>query len=398
MKNVIGSGISRFFRAALGFAAACLVAAQPAQAQTYTVLHDFTGGLDGGFPHQVIQDSAGNLYGTSTQGGANYGGNIFKLDTFGTLTVLYSFKGGVNGALPQGPLFRDPEGNLYGTAREGGDPDCRCGIFFKLDTNNVLTILHTFTGGPNGSFPFNNLVSVKGELYGATEGGGTGWGVIYKITKTGQYTVLHNLDKEGEGSQGDLTRDSAGNIYSETYFGGSGGTIFELDTAGKFSVLYNFGDGRTDGSGPVGRLLRDAAGTITGAASFSAGNGRCGEVFRLATDGTVTALHHFFGGRGGCNPETGLVDLNGTLYGTTYQGGNASCFFSGCGLIYRISSKGVYSVIHRFAGPEGAGPLDEMTKGSDGSIYGITRYGGTGTLCINNGRIPGCGVIFKYTP
>lgn len=274
-----------------------------------------------------------------------------------------------------------------------------------LDTNNVLTTLHTFTEGVNGVYPQNNIVSVDGELYSATAGGGsTGYGVIYKITKTGHYTVVHDfaLD-EVQGSQGDLTRDAAGNIYGETNYGAEGGTIFKLDTAGNFSLLHSFADGVNDGAGPVGRLLVDTdAGTITGASEyFSSDNdlNRCGLIFRLKSDGTVAALHHFSAGAGGCSPQTGLIDVGGTLYGTTALGGDATCPNYqpdlGCGVLFQISRTGIYSVIHSWTGPDGGLPQDELTKGNDGSVYGITKQGGTGA-CDNG--IPGCGVIFKYTP
>jgi uncharacterized repeat protein (TIGR03803 family) len=379
-------------------AAMTLATAQPAAAQTYTVLHDFTGGVDGAFPHQMTLGSDGNFYGTSTWGGANGQGNIYRMDPSGAFTVLYSFVGGTEGSEPEGPVFRDTDGNLYGTTREGGDPHCRCGIFFKLDKNNVLTILHTFTKGADGEFPSNNLVSVSGELYGVTEAGEDG-PVLYKITKTGGYTVLHSFGlTTTPDSQGDLTRDSAGNIYGEV-----SDSIFELDTAGNFSTVYTFTDGANDGAGPLGRLLVGAGDTITGAAQSSPGNVECsGEAFRLASDGTVTALHHFFGGASGCSPQTGLVDMGATLYGTTAYGGDLSCRLfngeEGCGLLYQIDGTGKYAVIHRFGGSDGAWPQDELTKGNDGSIYGITKIGGTGRLCDNVAVVLGCGVIFKYTP
>ena len=385
-------------------AAMTFAGAQPALAQTYTVLHDFTGGVDGAFPHQVIQGSDGNFYGTSTWGGANGQGNIYKMDPSGAFTVLYSFPGGAGGTEPEGTVFRDSNGDLYGTTREGGNPHCRCGIFFKLDTNNVLTVLHTFTRGAdgkgaNGEFPSNNLVSVNGALYGTTEAGGSnGWGVLYKITKTGHYTVVQNFPIYGNtGSQADLIRDSAGNIYGE-----SGNAIFKLDTAGNFSTIYSFAGGVNDGDGPVGRLLVNASGTITGASEFGAGGTHTGLIYRLETDGTVKALHQFSGGSGGYSPETGLIDVGGVLYGTAAFGGDLSCIFfngeEGCGLFYQIDRTGKYSVIHRFAGPEGAWPQDELTKGNDGSVYGVAKIGGSGRDCDNVADVLGCGVIFKYTP
>jgi uncharacterized repeat protein (TIGR03803 family) len=380
-------------------AAMTLVAAQMAQAQTYTVLHEFTGGVDGAFPHQMIQGADGNFYGTSTFGGANNFGNIYKLDPSDSLTVLYSFEGGAGGVEPEGTVFRDSNGDLYGTTREGGDPHCKCGIFFELDTNDDFTILHTFTGA-DGAFASNNIVSVNGDLYGTTESGGSnGWGVIYKITKTGHYTVVHNFPSDNYlNTQSDLTRDSTGNIYGETF-----ASIFKLDTAGNFSTIYTFTDGVNDGAGPVGHLILNASGMITGTALRSPDSSDCGEVFRLESDGTAKALHHFSGWANGCSPETGLIDVGSVLYGTTAYGGDLNCTLfareeQGCGLLYQIDKTGKYTAIHAFDGTDGAWPQDELTKGSDGSVYGITKIGGSGRLCTNVADVLGCGVIFKYTP
>jgi uncharacterized repeat protein (TIGR03803 family) len=122
-----------FFRAvrtrSLGVALTVLVASLSASAQTYSVLHDFTGGVDGAFPHQIIQGSDGNFYGTTPRGGANALGNIFEITPSGTFSVLYSFTGGANGCQVEGPVFRDSNGDIYGTTHECGDPKCRCGIF-----------------------------------------------------------------------------------------------------------------------------------------------------------------------------------------------------------------------------------------------------------------------------
>ena len=141
-----------------------LVASLPVRAQTYGVVHNFAGApTDGAFGiGELVQDTERNLYGTSGAGGANSDtvhpsgdGTVFKLSPTGSVTVLYSFAAGADGASPGAGLFRDPAGNLYGTAFEGGQftGPCSvtgCGVVFKLDTNNILVVLHTFTGGSDG--------------------------------------------------------------------------------------------------------------------------------------------------------------------------------------------------------------------------------------------------------
>jgi uncharacterized repeat protein (TIGR03803 family) len=160
----------------------------------YSVLHAFTGGADGAYPIEgVVRDPSGNLYGTSIQGGAFGYGTVFKLKISGEVTPLYSFNYGVDGFYPYTALIRDLKGNLYGTTREGGDIPCPndgggCGVVFKLDSTGVYSVLHTFTGGTDGGWPFGSLLrDVSGNLYGTAYSGGDvhycqwGCGLVFKI-------------------------------------------------------------------------------------------------------------------------------------------------------------------------------------------------------------------------
>ena len=149
---------------------------------TETILHTFTGSPDGAEPQSgLIRDSAGNLYGTTASGGTGDYGTVFKVSAQGLETVLYSFTGGADGGGPRdGSLVRDSAGNLYGTTREGGSSDF--GVVFKLDTSGTETVLHSFSGS-DGKIPYGTLVRDKtGNLYGTTyEGGAYGGGVVFKI-------------------------------------------------------------------------------------------------------------------------------------------------------------------------------------------------------------------------
>jgi uncharacterized repeat protein (TIGR03803 family) len=149
---------------------------------TETVLYSFTGGTDGGYPEAgLIRDAKGNLYGTTSSGGSSGAGTVFKLDPSGTETVLYNFTGGADGANPAwGTLLRDSAGNLYGTTSQGGASDF--GVVFKVDTTGKETVLHAFSGR-DGKTPYGTLVRDKaGNLYGTTyEGGAFGGGVVFKI-------------------------------------------------------------------------------------------------------------------------------------------------------------------------------------------------------------------------
>ena len=149
---------------------------------TLSVLYTFTGRPDGSFPFAgLIRDDKGNLYGTTYRGGSSNSGTVFKVDTAGNETVLYSFTGGADGGNPRhSSLVRDSAGNLYGTTGDGGSSGF--GVVFKLDTSGAETVLHSFSGS-DGKIPYGTLARDKaGNLYGTTyEGGAYGGGVVFKI-------------------------------------------------------------------------------------------------------------------------------------------------------------------------------------------------------------------------
>jgi uncharacterized repeat protein (TIGR03803 family) len=180
----------------------------------------------------VIRDQAGNLYGTTTFGGAAGYGVVYKVDTAGLETVLYSFKGAADGGEPYGGLIRDSAGNLYGTTPSYGTG--YEGVVYKVDTAGNETVLYTFTGGSDGGYPYGGLVrDSAGNLYGTTSLGGTaGAGVVYELSAAGQETVLHSFTGGADGGTpyAGVIRDSAGNIYGTTYSGGkeNSGGVFKL--------------------------------------------------------------------------------------------------------------------------------------------------------------------------
>jgi uncharacterized repeat protein (TIGR03803 family) len=266
-------------------------------ANRFTVLYSFTGPPDGGLPSYggLIRDADGTLYGMTELGGdtsCDNGlgcGTVFKLDASNHETVLYRFTAdGAEGNTPVGGLIRDAAGNLFGATSKGGDPACfsGCGTMFKLDTTGKLTVLHSFTGPPDGSIPATSLVSVGSNLYGTTSSGGYGlglWGTVYKFDKSGNETVFHSF--AGAGADGAapfaaLISDVAGNLYGTTVAGGpyDAGIVFMLDRTGKESVLHSFN--RADGSQPEGSLIRDAAGNLYGT-TYNGGIHRGGTIFKI---------------------------------------------------------------------------------------------------------------------
>jgi uncharacterized repeat protein (TIGR03803 family) len=264
-----------------------------------TMLHAFTGGSDGATPlGTLIMDKAGNLYGTADQGGAGgcngYGcGVAFKISPAGTETVLHTFgQKADDGASPTAGLIADKKGNLFGTTSVGG-ANCNpggCGTVFELTLSGKEKVLYSFTGGNDGAIAGGGLVfDTKGNLYGTTEfGGGTGCddsgcGAVFKLTSDGVITVLHDFNgSDGQAPQMTLILDKSGDLYGTTYGGGGGcgcGTVFEIAPDGTDTVLYAF-TGMNDGAGPYGALLLEGKSTLYGTASVG-GSGDGGVVFAI---------------------------------------------------------------------------------------------------------------------
>jgi uncharacterized repeat protein (TIGR03803 family) len=388
------AGIWRcFFKVAFAIAIgiACL-AVQTSQAQTFVTLHGFTGSTDGGFPSRLILDSSGNLYGTTYQGGdyhcdpANPGrgcGVVYRMDTEGNETVLFSFRPLPDAEFPSAGLVQDSAGNLYGTTEWGGASNF--GTIFKLDRSGKETVLYSFTGGKDGRHPAAGLVLDRaGNLYGTTTYGGNlscvikrtedGCGVVFKLNKYGKETVLHRfVGTDGGWPMADLLRDSQGNFYGTTTSGTTNaGTAFKISHTGQFSVLHRFG-GNLDGYTPHSELIRDSAGNLYGTTE-SGGVSNYGTVYRIDTTRHETILHNFTLGADGGLPDGGLIlDADGNLYGTTALGGDPSCNGgSGCGTIFKLNINGTETVLHNFEKKPGEFPAAKLVMDSSGSLYGTT--------------------------
>lgn len=317
----------------------------------------------------LLRDGTGNLFGTTDLGGdlnciPPYGcGTVFKLDKAGKETVLHKFTGPPDGYGPEPLLVEDSAGNLYGTTYIGGANGY--GAVFKLDAGGTETILYNFTGGPDGCFPYPGVIlDSAGNLYGVTLDGGagfcnSGYGVVFEVDTAGNETVLHTFGGEdGANPDSVLLFDSQGNLYGTTAHGGSSivcgggcGTVFELSPdngSWTEAVLYNFcsltscADGEDPARGP---LARDTSGNLYGTTDFggtySNCNGTCGVVFKLDTVGKESVLHDFTGGADGAGPYAGLtIDSSGNLYGAAIQGGDLKCTDGdgyGCGVLFMIT-------------------------------------------------------------
>jgi uncharacterized repeat protein (TIGR03803 family) len=367
-----------------------ILATQSAQAQAFGVLYSFTGSPDGAYPYAgLVPDAKGNLYGTTSFGGASNYGTVFKLNSKDKETVLLSFAGG---GYPYDALL-DVNGQFYGTTYSGGASNF--GTVFKVDASGKETVLHSFAGSSDGEYPFAGLVrDAKGNFYGVTTlGGRFGNGVVFKVDKAGKETLLYTFTGGTDGGvplyYGNLVMDAAGNLYGTTQGGGAGfGTVFKVTPKGKETVLHSFA-GPPDGAAPFAGLVRDDEGNLYGTAlGGTSGNG---VVFKVDKTGKETLLYTFTGGADGGNPFEGLIrDAKGNLYGTTEVGGT-----SGLGTVYKVNSKGKETVLHSFAGgANGRIPFSALIRDTKGNFYGTTEQGGDVTC-----NPPyGCGTVFKLIP
>jgi uncharacterized repeat protein (TIGR03803 family) len=283
-----------------------------------TILYSFTGGADGALPQaSLFLDNAGILYGTTSQGGGDASGLcqaigcgvVFKLDpSTSTYTVLYTFTGAADGGQSTAGLVQDSAGNFYGTTSIGGVnvSPCApgCGVIFKLDPIGTETVLYTFTGQADGSTPVAALIrDANGNLYGTTQNGGSyGWGVAFKLDPTGKESVLHEFTGASDGAtpRGGLISDAAGNLYGAAMQGGTGtfftnGVIFEIDSTGTYIVLHTLAASGAEGMNPYAGLLMDSAGNLYGTASGAgascpANSYSCGVVFEV-TPGVITSFN-----------------------------------------------------------------------------------------------------------
>ncbi|HEY3638441.1 MAG TPA: choice-of-anchor tandem repeat GloVer-containing protein [Rhizomicrobium sp.] len=202
---------------------------------TMNILHAFTSADGDGPEAGLLPARGGSFYGTTERGGSSDQGTAFKLTRHGTESVLHNFTHEGDGGDPVSPLIADADGNLYGTTAVGGT-DVNGGTVFKLSPGSTETVLHNFTGGANdGAYPMSGLYrDAQGNLYGTTSQGGTGnYGIVYKVAPDGTETVLHIFSGGADGAEpyyASLIADKKGRLYGTTEFGGANkaGVIFRI--------------------------------------------------------------------------------------------------------------------------------------------------------------------------
>ncbi|MGA8734645.1 MAG: choice-of-anchor tandem repeat GloVer-containing protein [Terriglobales bacterium] len=413
-----------------GVLALILISSISVPAQQEKILHTFIVSPRGANPQgNLTADVAGNLYGTTQDGGIGSGcapdgcGTVFKLtrasDGNWVQTVLHyfgSFSG--DGAQPAGGVIFDAAGNLYGTTISGGSSASSCGTVFELSPGVsgrwTESILYSFAGGPYGCGPATGLVFDRsGNLYGPA--GQTVFELTPSSTGTWTETVLYTFSGQTDGgSPNAVVLDQAGNVYGSAVYGGNVncnpsyndlgcGVVFELIRSGNTwseKVLHTFNF--NDGAFPLGNLIFDAEGGLLGTTANGPGTAcnsyGCGTVFRLRprSDGSWVhaIIHNFEGGRDGASPAAGLTLEQGVFFGTTQFGGTGTG--QGFGTVFELIPQHPKTwtehAIHRFA--EGDGPVTNVIFDSTGNLYGSLPWS-RNPFCSAIGGT--CGAVFKMT-
>ena len=415
--------------------ASILATSTLAAAQQERLLHSFGHNTDATEPNgALISDAAGNLYGTSLNGGAYegqviYAGTVFELSPLKSggwaETILHSFGGRSDGAGPAAGLISDSAGNLYGTTAFGGvSAGCPsapvgpsgCGIVFQLrppaTKGGAWTerVLYNFTAGNDGANPQGVLIiDSSGNLYGTTfnsdlfASAGTVFELSPRATGYWQIKILHTFNPNGvDGARptAGVIFDSSGNLYGATCLGGAygGGVVYELSpkSGGGWGekILYDFNSGGSGGACPSGGVIFDSSGNLYGTAG-SGGINNYGAVFELTSSAgawTENVLYKFNGGTDGYYPYGGVVvDPAGDLYGTTGYGGTYSA-----GTVFELKPLGggwTEKILHNFGGSaDGSYPSGNLLIDASGKLYGATNQGG-----VYDG-VFGSGTVFEIKP
>ena len=383
--------------------------ALPQTSSSFRVLYRFIPPLDRDEPQGKLLDIGGTLYGTASGGDScnSYKGCgiAYTVTPNGAEKVIFDFDI-QDGSNPLSGLI-DVNGTLYGTTLLGGSH--KEGTVYSLTTSGSESVLHNFEG-PDGAQPYAGLIKVNGTLYGTTANGGKyNDGSVYSISTSGAEMVLYSFAGGSDGSQPVAPlSDVNGTLYGTTQNGGAGGcklggcgTAYSITTKGVHKVLYSFAC-CSDGRDPSGALL-DVGGTLYGTTAQGGSSEKCtlgcGTVYSITTSGSEKVLYNFGTGDGdGWEPQGGLIDVNGTLYGVTQHGGTVAgdcntTLQDGCGTVYSLSTSGAEQVIHTFTGGKaGSSPVAPLLY-VKGTLYGTTLTGGTSHVHPDC-----CGTIFALTP
>jgi uncharacterized repeat protein (TIGR03803 family) len=309
----------------------------------YQVLYSFKGKEDGIGSAIALTNVGGTLYGVTILGGKAGNGTVYSIDPAGTFKTLYSFKGGSDGAQPWAPMT-NVRGTLYGTTTIGGANGK--GTFFKISTGGTEKVLYSFgSKAEDGSKPFSPLIKLGPKFYSTTAFGGVGNvggnGTIYSVTLGGKEAVLYRFKDEGDGdcTFGCRLTSVGGVLYGTAKLGGRSrlGSVFSVTTAGVFKTLFSSSSSSSKksaiGGYPIGGLT-NVGGLLYGTMSQNRDSqGTNGTLFSITTSGKLNVVYTFAGGNDAANPESTLLAIGNTLYGTSNHGGGSA----DAGTIYSVT-------------------------------------------------------------
>jgi uncharacterized repeat protein (TIGR03803 family) len=354
------------------------------QSQTLKSVASFSGKGSAAQPQFVTpsQGRDGKLYGT-TFGAAGSYGSVFQLATAGALAFPHVFDS-TNGSQPSGGVTLGTDGNLYGVATHGGAAND--GVLYRLSATGAYTVLHEFGGGSDGADPVNAPVQGSdGGLYGITTGSPTPSATLYKYTASGSFETIYTFNESSFEYPTSLIEAENGNLYGTTNNGGVNfcGTIFEITKSGSLVWSYTFPCG-AGGAAPM-QILQASDGNFYGPTYQGGGFLNFGTIFKLTQEGAVSIIYTFPSELQYAAGPVGLVQAtDGNLYGVTAAGGGR--FFDGT--LFKLTLSGAFTPLFDFNGENGNGPLAPPTQKTDGTIYGTTEAGGK----FNSGEVYGLNV------
>jgi uncharacterized repeat protein (TIGR03803 family) len=385
----------------------CAASANSSHAQAFTVLSNFD--PDNWIPmYSLVQAPDGLLYGTTNRNGiaGSYGGTLFKFSLVDdTLSTLYAFcaesdcPGGIDSS---GALVEDENGLFYGSAPGGGTYSI--GTVFSVSSSRTLTTLYNFGSQANdGINPYSGLILANDDnFYGTTYNGGTHtYGTVFRISKEGVKSTIYNFCQlancaDGSAPYGPLIQAANGKLYGTTPYSGCkcgtpppSGTLFEVTLGGQLTTLHTFclEEGCPDGSGPLAGIIQSNDGTLYGT-TYEGGAYNQGTVYKITPAGVFTTIYSFCNCGDGANPFGALVEATDrSIYGTTNLGGA-----NDYGTVFAINPAGTLTTLHSFSNADGAYPEGGLLQATDGNLYGTTASGGD-SAC----QYGGCGTLFRLS-
>jgi uncharacterized repeat protein (TIGR03803 family) len=303
------------------------------QGANFTILQEFGAAMAGS---GLTLGTDQRFHGTTSHGGSRDHGTVYRLSTQPDIVYQHDFLGGADGAYPSAPPIQSEAGDYYGTT--AGSASHYAGTVYKIDKTGKYSVLHLFTT-TDGAYLFAPLVQgTDGYFYGTTAAGGQyGKGTLFRISPTGDFKVLHQFSgPEGDTPEGPLIQASDGNFYGVTVFGGAlnVGVVYKMTPAGTTTVFYDFSVTGSQGNEPIGGIMQATDGNFYGTLWSGSAGGR-GSIYRITPAGVFTDLHDFFGFSGALPESTILQHTSGKLYGLTYSGGtynNGVLFEYGAGM------------------------------------------------------------------